>query len=116
MIKGLDDYTTDARGDVGSWVRIACVRGLAGSAALLLAHAPRLGAPFAAYLPAPRFHAAVAGILKQGVERLDNVRQAAGEQLRALQLEQPAQIYFSWRSPSDYQNHLRRRSACAIPS
>lgn len=31
------------------------------------------------YLPPDLFHSAVAGILKQGLERLDNVRQVAGE-------------------------------------
>jgi hypothetical protein len=31
------------------------------------------------YLPSDLYHSAVAGILKQGLERLDNVRQVAGE-------------------------------------
>jgi len=30
------------------------------------------------YLPVERFHTIVAGVLKQGVEKLDNVRQEAG--------------------------------------
>ncbi|KAJ3091882.1 hypothetical protein HK102_012932 [Quaeritorhiza haematococci] len=28
LLHGLDDYSTDSRGDVGSWVREACLRGL----------------------------------------------------------------------------------------
>jgi hypothetical protein len=34
---------------------------------------------FSDYLPPQIYHRSLAGILKQGVERLDNVRQAAGE-------------------------------------
>ena len=94
LLAGLDDYTTDERGDVGSWIRIACVKGLATAIALLLEHAraPALTMPDALerYLPPARFHAAVGGIMKQAVERLDNVRQHAGEQLlRVLALPRP---------------------------
>jgi len=42
------------------------------------------GLDLASYLPTEQYHAAVAGILKQGVERLDNVRQHAGDRLRLL--------------------------------
>ena len=80
LLNGLADYTTDARGDVGSWVRVACVRALAAAAALLLA-AP---APLDAFLPLQVFHKAVGGVLKQGAERLDSVRVAAGGALAQL--------------------------------
>jgi hypothetical protein len=36
------------------------------------------------YLPSSSFQLAVGGILKQGVERLDNVRQLVGEELAKL--------------------------------
>lgn len=89
LLSGLEDYTTDERGDVGSWLRIASVRGLATVISLLLAHAPALDLHL--YLPPALFHAAVGGILKQGAERLDNVRQQAGEQLvRLLGVPPPA--------------------------
>jgi len=39
---------------------------------------------FAEYLQASKYHVAVSGILKQGVERLDNVRQIAGEHISRL--------------------------------
>ncbi|GJE97138.1 tubulin folding cofactor D C terminal domain-containing protein [Phanerochaete sordida] len=90
LLTGLEDYTADERGDVGSWVRIACVRGLTSAIELLVGAALRTR-DFERYLPSAKFHAAVGGILKQGVERLDNVRQQAGEQLlRLLALPPPA--------------------------
>jgi hypothetical protein len=54
---------------------------------------PRAGVipSFEEYLPASNFHKAVGGMLKQGVERLDNVRQEVGENItRLLLLPQPA--------------------------
>lgn len=76
--EGLDDYTSDERGDVGSWIRVACVHSLTAFAEVLFSHSENLPA-FAQYFPASKYHDAVGGILKQGVERLDNVRQQAGE-------------------------------------
>ncbi|KAH9922790.1 ARM repeat-containing protein [Epithele typhae] len=77
LLNGLTDYYSDERGDVGSWARMACVRALTAFARTLCPCAPAL--PLAAYFPPERFHDALGGIIKQGVERLDNVRQAAGE-------------------------------------
>ncbi len=85
LITGLKDYTTDERGDVGSWIRIACIQGLTDIVGLLF-RAFLLGsnsiisvaAQLQSYLPSEKFHVIVAGILKQGMEKLDNVRQEAG--------------------------------------
>ncbi len=85
MLDGLTDYTSDERGDVGSWARISCVKGLTSFIQTLFLHASALP-DFAAYLPPESFHSAIAGILKQGVERLDNVRQIAGENFLAILL------------------------------
>ncbi|KAH9841553.1 TBCD protein [Rhodofomes roseus] len=90
MLDGLTDYTSDERGDVGSWVRMACVKGLTSFAETLFPAAPNLD-NFAEYLPSTKYHNAVGGILKQGVERLDNVRQLSGECfMRLLMLPLPA--------------------------
>ncbi|OSD07226.1 TBCD protein [Trametes coccinea BRFM310] len=78
LLDGMNDYTSDERGDVGSWVRIACVKGLASCIATLFEQAASLP-DLAIYLQPEKHHDAVGGILKQGVERLDNVRQQAGE-------------------------------------
>ncbi|KAF9468537.1 tubulin folding cofactor D C terminal-domain-containing protein [Collybia nuda] len=78
MLRGLDDYSVDERGDVGSWIRLACIQGLTSFSKLLISNAGNIPS-FGTYFPASNFHRAIAGILKQGVERLDNVRQEAGE-------------------------------------
>lgn len=75
---GLADYTTNERGDVGSWVRVACVHGVCNMFQALLRAAHSIPA-FSEYVPPEIYHRSIAGILKQGVERLDNVRQAVGE-------------------------------------
>lgn len=90
MLDGLTDYTSDERGDVGSWVRIACIKSLTALAEILFPASPTLDG-LADYLPPTRYHDAIGGILKQGVERLDNVRQLAGECfMRLLVLPLPA--------------------------
>lgn len=83
MLHGLEDYTIDERGDVGSWIRIVCLRGLTAFCEILLPHASTL-LGFVEYFPAAKYHGVVGGVLKQGVERLDNVRQDAGECLHIL--------------------------------
>ncbi|KAH8825282.1 TBCD protein [Flagelloscypha sp. PMI_526] len=89
LLLGLSDYTIDERGDVGSWIRIACVNGLATCIELLISHAKILS-EFEKYLPSSKYHAAIGGILKQGVEKLDNVRFEAGRCfLRLLRLSPP---------------------------
>ncbi|KAI6030933.1 TBCD protein [Pisolithus orientalis] len=75
---GLDDYTTDERGDVGSWIRIACIQGLTSIIETLFVVSKNLS-NFASMLPADRYHHVVGRLLRQGVERLDNVRHIAGE-------------------------------------
>lgn len=87
---GLADYTIDERGDVGSWVRIACIKGLASFSELLISNAEIIPS-LDSYLPPQKYQSAIAGILKQGVERLDNVRQEAGECfMRLFALPPPA--------------------------
>lgn len=83
LISGLEDYTTDERGDVGSWVRIASIQGLT-SVSLTLLTLAKTDVTYTEYIPANLYHQAIGGILKQGVERLDNVRQQAGESLVCL--------------------------------
>ncbi|KAI0086506.1 ARM repeat-containing protein [Irpex rosettiformis] len=83
FLSGLEDYSTDERGDVGSWIRIACVKGIADYSTAIISNASTISQG-EEYLPLVKFHEGIAGILKQGVERLDNVRQQAGEQLLRL--------------------------------
>jgi hypothetical protein len=90
LISGLEDYTTDERGDVGSWVRIASIQGLTSVSVTLLTLAKSENT-YIEYIPANLYQKAVAGILKQGVGRLDNVRQYAGESIICL-LECPLPV------------------------
>ena len=83
LLAGLEDYSTDQRGDVGSWIRMACVKGIADYSTAIISNASSISRSDE-YLPLAKFHEGIAGILKQGVERLDNVRQQAGEQLLRL--------------------------------
>lgn len=92
MLAGLEDYTTDQRGDVGSWVRLACVSGLRQLLELYRSHAS-LFDPLADWLAEDDFHAALAGLMKQMVERIDSVRSEAGEQLLAV-CRAPSQAHF----------------------
>ena len=90
LLSGLNDYTIDERGDVGSWVRLVSVQGLTTLCELLFTHAEGLPG-FEEYLPPDLYVAVASGLLKQGVERLDNVRQEAGKCfLRLLTARLPA--------------------------
>ncbi|KAG1772386.1 TBCD protein [Suillus occidentalis] len=90
---GLDDYTMDERGDIGSWVRMACIQGLASIFEDLFRVSGSIP-QFANYLPAQRYHSMIARILRQGVERLDNVRQIAGHcLLRLLRIPLPENFH-----------------------
>ncbi|KAK7048329.1 TFCD-C domain-containing protein [Favolaschia claudopus] len=84
LLKGLEDYTNDERGDVGSWIRIACLRGLTVICEMMLNIPNSNSIPLDEYFPAVKYHKIIAGVLKQGVERLDNVRQEAGDCFQVL--------------------------------
>ncbi|ORY81205.1 armadillo-type protein, partial [Leucosporidium creatinivorum] len=77
LIHGFTDYSTDQRGDVGSWVRLACISSVKSVLPHLACSAPAL-------LEQEWVDQAVGALLKQAVERLDNVREKAGEVLRCL--------------------------------
>lgn len=81
FLNGLEDYTIDQRGDVGSWVRIACIKGVSSCTQLIMT-APLNTAQN--WLPNELRSQTWAGLLKQGAERLDNVRAEVGRQLRQL--------------------------------
>ena len=83
FLEGLTDYTTDERGDVGSWIRMSCVMGLSTFVRVLFTHSNSLP-NFIDYFHPEKYHTAIGGILKQGVERLDNVRQQTGNQFVKL--------------------------------
>ncbi|KAK4685879.1 tubulin-specific chaperone D, partial [Tremellales sp. Uapishka_1] len=71
FILSLSDYSTDQRGDIGSWIRVVALNSLGRT----LAH------PF---VPEDVFLEAVGAIIKQAVEKLEPVRQEAALALVAL--------------------------------
>ncbi|KAG8980354.1 hypothetical protein FRC05_005985 [Tulasnella sp. 425] len=89
LIGGLLDYTADQRGDVGSWIRMACIRGLVDIALLCFDLSDRLQ-PLEDWMPPSLFEKAISGTLKQAAERLDNVRLVAIENIiRLVRRETP---------------------------
>ncbi|WWC99224.1 hypothetical protein V866_006120 [Kwoniella sp. B9012] len=73
FLQGLGDYTTDQRGDVGSWVR---VQSLISTGDVLSTLDPQLN-----LVSEETFDDLIGGIIKQGVEKLESVR---GETARTL--------------------------------
>lgn len=83
VLSGFEDYAVDQRGDVGSWVRMATLQAVAAISRAVFARRDNLE-NFGNYLPPGLWHKAIGDTLKQGVERLDNVRAVAGEQMMTL--------------------------------
>jgi len=91
LIEGLDDYTIDQRGDVGSWVRISSIRALGGITGFIIPSVLHQ------WLPQDLYLQIWAGLLKQGAERLDNVRAEVERQLlKLLQLVDSLGADNSW--------------------
>ncbi|KAI7897840.1 armadillo-type protein [Cokeromyces recurvatus] len=104
------DYSTDQRGDVGSWVRTATME-LIG---YLLPCISKLDHDSQAYLSMEHTSKLVASLLKQSVERIDKVRSNAGKVIYDLifcneyfkcpgkdVLRHYIKQDLSWSSPSD---------------
>ena len=78
FLRSLDDYKTDARGDVGSWCRMEAMSGIVHLAMVSLDRGRQV--------PEALVTSAVQKILRQLVEKLDVVRIKAGECLEKLLL------------------------------
>ncbi|KAJ9099164.1 hypothetical protein QFC21_004044 [Naganishia friedmannii] len=80
FLDGLDDYSTDQRGDVGSWIRIACAQALPILTRMAKAVDAKLGNEGCLH--------AVYGLIKLSVEKLETVRVVAGPALCEILGEQ----------------------------
>ncbi|KAK9846640.1 hypothetical protein WJX81_008203 [Elliptochloris bilobata] len=80
LLVAMGDYATDARGDVGSWVREAAMAGLEDALVRAAALAPAGAAEAVDRASA----AGAAQLAKQAVERIARLREAAVGRLRAL--------------------------------
>ncbi|GAA5930095.1 Cin1p [Sporobolomyces koalae] len=74
LLPALNDYTSDQRGDVGSWVRVATARALTS----LLPSLFTASSPFKQILTQELLDRVVGTFAKLAVERIDSVREAAG--------------------------------------
>ncbi|GAA5967481.1 hypothetical protein JCM3765_004682 [Sporobolomyces pararoseus] len=74
LLPGLNDYTNDQRGDVGSWVRATTLRSLTSLVPSLLDGS----SPFTSMLSQAKLDILVGSHAKLAVERIDTVREAAG--------------------------------------
>lgn len=79
FLAGLTDYSTDQRGDVGSWIRVAGLLALGSSIAIASGQAEPL-----AWISQNSFELAIAGIVKLGMEKLEPVRAAAWRAWRMI--------------------------------
>ncbi|TPX36633.1 hypothetical protein SmJEL517_g01309 [Synchytrium microbalum] len=82
VLNGLQDYTVDSRGDVGSWVREASLRALG----ICLSIGARVDntSDDDPYVSVSTTRAAVGGACQQAMERIDRVREAAGNLLMTI--------------------------------
>jgi len=94
FLGSLDDYNSDRRGDVGSWCRLVAMN---GATDLLLATTSDSANSRACYLTESDATSLAAALLKQLSERLDTVRQRAGDCLVRL-LQSPKQVVLSRKS------------------
>ncbi|KAI8799511.1 tubulin folding cofactor D C terminal-domain-containing protein [Cladochytrium replicatum] len=77
LFEGLRDYSTDSRGDVGSWVREASIRTLARLVKALAKDA-------VGYITPQLMTRLVGELLQQSAEKIDRVRETAGTILLEL--------------------------------
>lgn len=78
LLVGLDDYATDNRGDVGSWVREAAMTGLE-SLLLKLARIQAVRSDTSHIFPPLLAERVFPALLKQAVEKIDRVRERSGQ-------------------------------------
>ena len=87
----LDDYSTDQRGDVGSWIRIAALRSLG----VLLEVVARQASP-QDLVDQSQFENAIGGIVKQSMEKIEPIRAAAAHALQRARNAKAASIW-TWK-------------------
>ncbi|KAI8620187.1 tubulin folding cofactor D C terminal-domain-containing protein [Chytriomyces sp. MP71] len=80
LFVGMEDYSVDSRGDVGSWVRESCFKAWP----VVLPLFSRVNAKSVIYLLPETSARAVKGLLRQSVEKIDRVRETAGVALHQV--------------------------------
>ncbi|KAJ3074663.1 hypothetical protein HDU98_010659, partial [Podochytrium sp. JEL0797] len=81
---GMEDYSIDSRGDVGSWIRESCFKAWPVLIPLFDRVNHTLTQTQQMYLHPETCARAVKSLIRQSVEKIDRVREAAGIALRAV--------------------------------
>ncbi|KAG9297370.1 hypothetical protein G9A89_009454 [Geosiphon pyriformis] len=76
---GLEDYSTESRGDVGSWVREVSMLGLATFVPFFVSLDEQETTPGERWWDPKLTNRVFASLLKQSVERIDRIRDCAGK-------------------------------------
>ena len=91
MVSALSDYSMDQRGDVGSWIRIVALKSSSKIVAFAVQYDQTL-------ISQGDFDNLMYGILKQAVEKLEPVREAAALALWELRLVEADRVW-QWEQP-----------------
>eukprot|EP00698_Gefionella_okellyi_P015427 TRINITY_DN4352_c0_g1_i1.p1 TRINITY_DN4352_c0_g1~~TRINITY_DN4352_c0_g1_i1.p1 ORF type:complete len:1198 (-),score=203.98 TRINITY_DN4352_c0_g1_i1:1530-5069(-) len=92
FLECLKDYSTDNRGDVGSWIREAAMNGL-GRLTLLLLH-EQIRTPSEAVFTEQMSISLLAHLVQQALEKIDHIRSVAGSVLQRLVLQDPPMLHW----------------------
>ncbi|CAN0889879.1 Tubulin-folding cofactor D [Linum grandiflorum] len=98
LVRALDDYSVDNRGDVGSWVREAAMEGLEDCTYILCSVDSTIKScrrekltgdteernPILPFFDEKLANAVVGGLVKQAVEKMDKLREAAAKVLQRI--------------------------------
>ncbi|KAJ3104846.1 hypothetical protein HDU97_008816 [Phlyctochytrium planicorne] len=82
LLRCVEDYSADQRGDVGSWVREACFR--AWATILEAALNPKSGQAQGWSLPQNYIPMVILKLIRQSVEKIDRVRESASQTLTGI--------------------------------
>lgn len=82
VFNAMDDYNTDHRGDVGSWVRCAAMESLQVLISTLAKESCKLNAT--EFISSPLMVRVVGCMLRNAVERISRVRETAAQNLKLL--------------------------------
>ncbi|WZY87537.1 hypothetical protein YC2023_044272 [Brassica napus] len=95
LLKALDDYSVDNRGDVGSWVREAAIHGLEKCTYILCKKAgDHNNDSFSSLFDSNLANRLIGGIVKQGVEKMDKLRETAAKALQRILYHETVTVPF----------------------
>ncbi|KND02583.1 uncharacterized protein SPPG_03041 [Spizellomyces punctatus DAOM BR117] len=89
FLAGLLDYSSDSRGDVGSWVRQASIQGFERIVPLSVASTASLPSDGTTYMTQDIALRIICNLCQQSVEKIDRMREAAGKTLLFLLWDVP---------------------------